>query len=321
MTTAGGRMVIGCAIGWVDHRIREGADQELAVGEVEDPTLRVIVEADRSAFDTVDWTPITRDSWGRDGRVVIRDVATSGFDLLVLVRAGVPTFTFRWRPPARTRVAASVLRARSRLLIRSVLLQYPPLWTAGLSGAAPLHACAVSAGAAGTVLLTGTSGSGKTTLVQNEVAHGGCTVGDNLAVTDGRSLWGVVEPVRSVGGRGRRAPHGRRESHLIGRVERLEPDAVIVVRRGERTQVRRITAHAAAQSLVAATYAAGELRRYWPIHAVLALGTGTGAAHPAVLAQAETLTVGRPCLEIELDDPVGARLADVLSDHGMLQWT
>jgi hypothetical protein len=320
VATAGGRLAISCAIPWIGERIREGADDELTPGSDAGATVRVSVEAEHSSFPTTGWTPITRDAWARDGAVVIRDVATSGFDLRVRVRAGVPTFTFRWRPPPRTRAAAAVLQSRARLLTRAVLVQYPPLWAASLSGLVPLHAGAVSAGSAGVALLTGASGAGKTSLVTNELAHGGCTVADNLTTTDGRSLWGVVEPIRRVGGRGRRAPHGRRESHLSARVPRLEPDVIVVVHRGERTSVRHSSAGQAARSLVASTYAAGELRRYWAIHAVLAMGTGLGPAHPDVSATAELVTADRPCVDVTLADPADTRLADLLADHGMLQW-
>lgn len=320
LVTGGGRLAITCAIPWVCERIREGADSQLETGSTKPSTMRVVVEDDRSPFNTRNWTPITRDAWARDGRVVIRDVATSGFDVLALVHTGVPTFTFRWRPPTRTRAAAHVLRTRARLLVRSVLLQFPPIWSAGLDGLAPLHASAVSVGSVGTALLTGASGAGKTTLVQTELGNDGRTVGDNLTVTDGQDVWGVVEPVRSMSGHGRRATHGRHESHLPGRVASLTPSLIVVVRRGACTRARRGSPELAARALVASTYSAGELRRYWPIHALLAMGTGLGPAHPAVLARAETLGARLPCVDIELADPGGTRLTDILTDHEMLQW-
>jgi hypothetical protein len=53
---------------------------------------------------------------------VIRDVATSGFDLYARQDGWVPDLVLRWRPPTRTHAAALVLRRRARLLASAVLL-------------------------------------------------------------------------------------------------------------------------------------------------------------------------------------------------------
>jgi hypothetical protein len=68
----------------------------------------------------------------------------------------------------------------------------------------------------------------------------------------------------------------------------------------------------AARALVAGTYAAGELRRYWAFAATLALGTGLGPAHPAIVGEAERLAQSVPCLEVMLPARPGTALAEIV---------
>jgi hypothetical protein len=252
---------------------------------------------------------------------VLRDVATSGFDLHAWQDGPVPDLVLRWRPPRRTGAAALVLRERARLLARAVLLQYPVLWAASARGRAPLHAAALTAGSEDAALLAGTSGAGKTTLVTEEVAAHGMAIGDNLAVGDGCSVWGLVEPMRSDQGHGRREPHGRRSMHLSGRVPVLDPTMLVVLARGTGYRVEACAPEEAARSLVASTYAAGELRRYWGVHALLALGTGVGPAHPAVSETAAAFAKRLRCLRVELPRVRGERLAAHLATEGAQAWT
>ena len=73
--------------------------------------------------------------------------------------------------------------------------------------------------------------------------------------------------------------YGRREVPLGGRVAAQVPDLIVVLRRGVRDQpeVRRCDAAAATRWLVAGTYMAGELRRFWSFAATLSAGTGVQA--------------------------------------------
>jgi hypothetical protein len=283
--------------------------------------MRVAVEESHEPFDTVDWNRLSRDAWVRDGQVVIRDVVTSGFDLRLRLDSGpgrggaVPEFAFRWRPPARTRAASALLRARGRLLVRAALVQYPTLWVAALSGRAPVHASCITGHSAGPVLLVGPSGVGKTTLVVTETARGGWATTDNLGIGNGTTVWGVVEPMRSETGHGKAAPHGRREDRLTHRARSLRPTTVVALRRGQVTAVDELDPAAAARALVAATYAAGELRRYWPLHALLALGTGAGPAHPPVQQVADAFARSATCLSVQLDHVEGVVLGELLRDR------
>lgn len=318
--TAGERLAIRCPEGWVAKRILAGTDGCFIPGPPDSPTVRLRVEPGHEPFPVPGWPRLSRDAWCRDGQVVIRDVATSGFDLHAWQDGPVPDLVLRWRPPKRTR-AALVLRQRARLLTWAVLLQYPVLWAASARGRAPLHVAAVTAGEHGAVLLAGPSGVGKTTLVAAEMTAHGSAAGDNLATGDGRRVWGVVEPMRSEQGTGRREPHGRRALHLAGRVPVLEPSLLVVLGRGAERKVEACEPEAAARALVTATYAAGELRRYWGVHALLAQGTGVGPAHPPVTETARLFAERLSCLRVELPRVRGEWLADHLVPEGASAWT
>src|SRR5207253_6805593 len=123
------------------------------------------------------------------------------------------------------------------------------------------------------------------TLLQTELTAGGQAISDNLCVSDGRTAWGLLEPMRLAGGgAGRSMPHGRHEEPLEGRLPDLAPDRVVVVRRGTGAYpaLCACASDGAARSLVTGTYMAGELRRYWAFAATLAAATGLGPAHPDV---------------------------------------
>jgi hypothetical protein len=245
---------------------------------------------------------VGRGSWARDEEAVVRNVCSSGFDMHVETGEPEPTFTFRWRPPRRERAASSVLRSRTRLLHRAVLIQYPAMWRAVLRDRAPVHAPACTAGDL-TVLLTGPSGVGKSTLIAGEVGAGGHAVSDNIVVTDGRTVWGLVEPMRSEIGSGRRMPHGRREDELPGRVPMLRPDHLVILHRGTSQTtagLRSCEPEEAARALMASTYMAGELRRFWGFVAVMAAATGRGAPHPPVAERARDLAASLVCVETTL---------------------
>jgi hypothetical protein len=315
LPTGGETLAVQCDLPWLVPYIVEGADGQL-VGPGP-ATVHVHVEADHRPFPTVGWTRLSRDGWARSGEVVLLDVATSGLDVLLRGGADRVEVICRWRPPARTRAAATLLRTRARLLVRAVLLQYPALWTAALRGRVPLHACGVISATSGAMLIVGPSGVGKTTVVEQEVAAGGSATTDNLCVAEPGAVWGLVEPVRSDNGSGRRAPHGRHEGALARRIPTMDPQVVVVLERGERTELHALSPGAAARALAASTYAAGELRRYWPFHAQVALGTGAGSAHPPVSDVAAALCAGLPCVRLTLARARDVRLAEILAEEGL----
>jgi hypothetical protein len=128
-----------------------------------------------------------------------------------------------------------------------------------------------------------------------------------------------VEPVRVDGGRGRAAAtHGRSEHTLPGRVPSLEPDRLVVLRRatGPRASAGPLSSAEAARELVAGTYMAGELRRFWAFAGTLALATGLGPAHPDVLGIAVSLADRLPCFEVRMAHGSPAPIGDLLSLAG-----
>jgi hypothetical protein len=306
---------ISCDAEHLAAAIREGADGHLAPYDESAVTVSVVVERGRGPFATDGWSTLARDAWHRDGAIVVRDACTSGLDLHARVVDGIPALTFRRRPPARTRAAGTVLPARARLLLRCVLLQYPALWWAGTRERVPLHASLLRT-SGHDVVVGGPSGVGKSTLVAAEVASGATAAGDNLCVTDGRVTWGIVEPLRIHDGDGRRMPHGRRECHLTARVPALVPDVVALLRRGaaggSETAVP-LDSRSAGRQLAAGTYTAGELRRFWPFAALLALGTGTGPVHPPVAAVSRVLADRAASFEIVLGRGPAGRLTRLVT--------
>jgi hypothetical protein len=314
LDTAGERLQIHSDLGWVSDVIEEGAAGSLRTGAEPGATVSIAVEADKTAFNTRDWPLLARGARARGNDVVIENVLTSGFDVLVHCSEEHAEFTFRWRPPARDRVVARVLRSRFHLLARAALSQYPALWWAGTRHRVPLHVSAYAVDGAATMVVA-PSGVGRSTLVDSEVEAGAVATGDNLAVGDGATVWGLVEPVRMSGGTGRRMPHGRTESHLAGRVESLDPDVAVVLTRGEQKRATLVECAPALveRSLVTSTYTAGELRRYWAFAAMLAAGTGQGPAHPPISEVARTFAAGLRCYSLVLGEKRTTRLSDLLA--------
>lgn len=321
--TAGERVELRCEVPRIARVLAEGAGGQLAqpgAGGAEPPDVRVTVEKTPAAFDVTGWRPLTRGAWCRLGQVVMRDACSAGFDLLVTADGPTLDVVARWRPPVTGRAAATLLRARGRLLMRAVLLQYPALWRGQQRGRAPLHAAACGTGPGGqTVLLAGPGGVGKSTLVHGELRRGAIASCDNLCVSDGRFTWGVAEPLRvpagrGLSGRGRRMPHGRREAPWPSRADRLAPDQMVVLVRGGSgaPTVTCCEPAEAAMHLSAGTYMAGELRRYWGFAATLALGTGASRSHPPVQETAAALSERLPCLKVVLGDRPGVPLRDLV---------
>jgi hypothetical protein len=313
LRTAGECLAFDCALDWVTDLIAEGSAGELREDDTPDDGVFIRVESTRTPFETRGLTRLSRGAWHREGEVVLENACTSGFDLRVTSSRDGWEFSYRWRPPARERAAGLVLRSRFHLLARTVLMQYPALWCAGLRGRAPLHASGWTHSDS-SVVVTASSGIGRSTLLLHELDAGARATGDNLVVGDGSALWGLVEPMRVDGGSGRRMAYGRREVSMAGRIEAVAPDAVVVLERGPTNEpaLRRCRPEVAERAFVTNTYEAGELRRYWSYAATLAAGTGAGPAHPPVSEVASAFVAARPCFSLSLGTSPGASLRRLL---------
>ncbi len=290
-------------------------------GEERAADVRLVVEARRTLPSTRDLVPVTRGVWyASDGEVLLESAGGSGFTQAWTVTEGMVTVRTWWDPSLPEAAAARALRARFRALRAQILLHYPALWWAALHGMAPLHVSVVEIDGVA-VLLAGPGGVGKSSLVARELDEGASATCDNLAACDGSSAFGVLEPLRLpaglAGAAGARAAHGRREARWRGHVDRLDPDLVVVVRRGagEQPTVRPLSSPEATRALVAGTLAAGELRRFWPLCAVLGLASARGPVLPPLEAVARQFTDRLPCYELVLGRAPGERLSSLLGDQ------
>jgi hypothetical protein len=318
VTTAGERVLVQCHIKWLSALLADAAAGELSEAVTSDETVRLQIQADRRPFDRDGWALIGRGVWASPPRALIEDACSSGFDLQVDPRGPVLQVVARYRPAPRTRVANMLLGPRFRLLAAQTLLHYPALWWASVRGRVPLHV-SVTAGADGVTMIAGPGGVGKSTLLSAGLKQGEIATADNLCACDAQRAYGVVEPLRLDGG-GRRAAatHGRREYALPGRVPSLEPDRLVVLRRatGSRACAGPLSSAEAARELIAGTYMAGELRRYWSLAGTLALATGIGPAHPDVCGTAAALADRLPCFEVRMAHGSPAPIGELLSLAG-----
>jgi hypothetical protein len=318
VTTAGEHVVVDCDVAWLSTLLADAVAGELVETAGSGETVRLQVQADRRPFDRDGWKLVGRGAWAAPPRAVIEDACSSGFDLQVDPRGSVLHVAARYRPAPRTRAANTLLGARFRLLAAQTLLHYPALWWASVRGRVPLHV-SVTAGAGGVTMIAGPGGVGKSTMLAAGLKRGDRATADNLCACDARHAYGVVEPLRVDGGRGRAvATHGRREYALPGRVPSLEPDRLVVLRRanGSRASAGPLSSAEAVRELVAGTYMAGELRRYWAFAGTLALATGIGPAHPDVLGIAAALADRLPCFEVRMAHGSPAPIGDLLSLAG-----
>lgn len=315
---AGCRMLIESDAPIVDRVITEAFGSELhPPADRDEPDVHLCVPGGQAPFDVAGWEPVTRHTFRQRGTVVMINAGGSGFDLLIRLSGRREHrklhIEARYRPPRAERAAGMLLRGRFHLLTREVLLQYPALWVASTRGRHPLHAAAVCLDGA-VPLLGGPGGIGRSSLLLAALRGEATACSDNLCVSDGQVVHGVVEPVRVAGSHaGRRMPHGRVEQPLPRRVASLTPDRLIIIRRvpGAAPSYRPAPATHAEQVLTAGTYMAGELRRYWAFAATLALSTGHGPIHPPVAAVARKLAQ-LPCREITLGDLPVPSLAELL---------
>lgn len=252
--------------------------------------LVVRVEASSAPFHREGLEQVCHGAWGAPGQGLLQDALGSGLDTRLHIDGETLTVRVRARRRARHRALALAASWRGVLLSRAATLQYPALWWAGVGGAGPLHGCAAQLGGLD-IVLAGAAGAGKSTLLAQPGTTAVAT--DNLGVWDGRSLQGLPEPVRTATGTGRRMPHGRREAPRDAWVAAVAPDTLVLLRRGgvAAPTVESLSRTEALRELVAGTFAAGELRRYWPYAATLALATGLGSPDPLVgWAAADLLT-------------------------------
>jgi len=318
VTTAGERVAVDCATPWLSALLAEATAGELAETAGSDETVRLRIQADRRPFDRDGWALVGRGAWAAAPGALIEDACSSGFDVLAEPRGAVLHVTARYRPTPRTRAANMLLGTRFRLLAAQTLLHYPALWWASVRGRVPLHV-SVTAGAGGVTMVAGPGGVGKSTMLSAGLKQGETATADNLCACDARRAYGVVEPLRVAGGHSRRgATHGRREHALPGRVPSLEPDRLVVLRRaaGPRASAGPLPPAEAARELIAGTYMAGELRRFWAFAGTLALATGTGPAHPDVPGVAVSLADRLPCFEVRMAHGSPAPISELLSLAG-----
>jgi hypothetical protein len=300
-------------------------DQALVPTTPGAPDVEIWVERDRHDFDGKASTLVTHGvRVDVDSGVVISSVGGSGHAQWWSAGDRLRVCS-RWRPPLPERGAAVLLRTRRRAADAQVIVHYPTLWWAGVRGLAPLHAAVVELDGV-VVMLAGPGGVGRTTLLSTAVRDGNPAMCDNIAVSDGTCTHGLAEPMRlaapatsrahPAGSVGARTIHGRRDHPWGDRPPALVPDVIVTVRHGDgdRGRVRPAPPAMVARSLVAGTFAAGELRRYWPLCAILALATGLGPEAPPVVKVARKLTERVPCLELTLGPQPGTSLRELLSE-------
>jgi hypothetical protein len=327
LTTAGERVGVGCAVPRLLDLLAAGTGGELAEATTTNPAVHLEVQASSRPFSRAGCTVVGRGVWVNPHSTLIADACASGFDLRVEPRGSMLHVTARYRPRPATRAANVLLASRFRLLATQTLVHYPALWWASLRGRVPLHV-SVTSGTGGVTMIAGPGGVGKSTLLAAGLPHGEIATADNVCACDEHTAYGLVEPLRVPAAPGRAnppgraaredraglpgrpgglggpaAPHGRTEVPLAGRVPALDPDRLVVLRRaaaGEEPGIRPLPAAEAARELIAGTYMAGELRRFWPFAATLALTTGLGPAHPDIAGVASALAARLPCVEIRV---------------------
>ena len=283
--------------------------------------VRLVLERSREPFAPGGRLVTRGVSVAPDGTTTIADVGGSGYAQQWSCAGDGLVVRTRWCPTPGALVARHALPTRFRALRGQVLLHYPVLWWAAVHGLAPLHVSVLDVDGTA-VLLAGPGGVGKSSLVARELALGGRGVCDNLAVSDGVTTFGLSEPLKVPAGAGAAddgpaAPHGRRERAWARRLPALVPQLVVVLRRGDaaRPTVRPTTADVACRQLVAGTFTAGELRRFWPMAASLALATDRGPAVPPVELVATRLVRDLPCVEVRLGRAPADSLRALLHDR------
>ena len=285
-----------------------------ATGAIE-PSVVLELQHGRTPFELTGLRPITRGAWSDGTRTVLDNACGSGYDLQVSIADEQLQVQARYRPMRTTLAANVLLSERFGLLAGQTLVHYPAIWRAGWRGRAPLHAAVFTA--AGRVpMLAGPGGVGKSTVIGRATGGGASTTADNLCVGDGSECFGLSEPLRlapeaSDPRLSTASSQGRSSTAMKNRVESLLPDRLVVLERGVLTELAPVDPQLASEVLVAGTYAAGELRRYWQFCATLALATGIGPAHPPVSSVAREFASRLPCIRVRVGDGEQLNLHDV----------
>lgn len=315
VTTAGERVTIDCRVPRFTALMEAATGDGLPEGSATGETVHLEIQRERGPFGHLGWALVARGVWSAPPAALLIDACSSGFDLLIEPVGQTLQVAARYRPAARVRALNGALAGRFRQLAAQTLLHYPALWWASQRGRVPLHASAMEDGGSVT-LLAGPSGVGKSTLLAAGLSRGAVATADNLCACDTRSAYGLVEALRvEGGGRAPAAAHGRREYPWPRRVPSLDPDQLVVLRRaaaGSPCGARPLGPEESARELVAGTYMAGELRRFWPFAATLALATGIGSPHPDVTGVASALAARLPCLELRLSRRTAEPLSELL---------
>lgn len=299
----GGEVVsIASELPWALRMIARGVAVPEPAGQTS-ATVRLTIESSSKPFDTAGMRTITRGTSASGRRAVMTNAGGSGLDLLIDATDESLSVRARYRPGVFLRAANTVLDARFELLACQVLVHYPVFWRASWRGRVPLHA-SVIATHAGVPLLAGPGGVGKSTVLSNARRSGAVATADNLCCAGLDLCHGIAEPLRTDVGddHGTKTSHGRVARPFGRRELALAPDRIVVLERGPKTEVTSISSKDAARALIAGTYAAGELRRYWAYAATLALATGRGPAHPPIGEIATGLTSCLPCLRVCVGD-------------------
>jgi hypothetical protein len=303
-TISGGELVeLSSDLAWTTRLIEQNVGMFTTVGG-DAPSVRIAVERSTAPFSTAGLRVLTRGAYAGVNHVVLTDVGGSGFDMRFEICDDVLDVVARYRPGNMTRAANVALAERFGLLTSQVLVHYPVLWRASWRGRVPLHASAFRA-SAGTPLLAGPGGIGKSTILSAALRDGATATADNLCCADETSCYGLMEPLRTDAHRGARGPrtsHGRVSRPFGDREPMLSPDRIVVLERGLETSITRIAPSEAVRALVAGTYAAGELRRYWAIAATLSLGTGCGPVHPPIEGVASDMAASVPCVRVRVGE-------------------
>ena len=321
VATAGELVVVDCPLPWLMRLLTDGTGGELSGATDGGATVRLEIERSRQPFDHDGWALVGRGSWASPPSALLTDACSSGFDLRIEPRGETLGVAARYRPAARTRAANVLLPTRFKLLATQTLLHYPALWWASVRGRVPLHV-SVTARAASVTMIAGPGGVGKSTLLSAGLKHGEIATADNVCACDERSAYGLAEPLRVTADTRRpSAMHGRIERQLPGRFTLLVPDRLVVLSRlteGRKDRVGPLSSAEAARTLVAGTYMAGELRRFWPFAATLALATGIGPAHPDISGIAAVIAGRLPCFEVSVAHGSPRHLGQLVSPAGAL---
>ena len=305
--TAGEVVDVHCAEGRIGDLLSRAVGQSIARLDADrrEPTITIDVQAGTAPFDLRGLRTITRGAASNGTRSVLHNACGSGFDLQVETSPQL-TFTARYRPTKSLLSANMLLRSRFALLAGQTLVHYPALWRAGWRDRVPLHV-AVLRSADATPMLAGPGGVGKSTVVAAALGDGASVTADNVCAADGADCFGLAEPLRIVTSGRAVTSQGRSENPIPRRVGSLAPDRIVLLERGPDSRFETACPRDVARAIVAGTYSAGELRRYWQFAATLALATDIGPAHPPIREVAAVYADRLPGVRVQVGD--GDRLS------------